>query len=234
MEDEKLGLWSRTGKGAKGAVIFVAAAVVTAAVGATVAIMVEERKPAFRVSVEKDPDLISISTGHVGDAATYLVFNKTIGEIGPPPARVDSCSDRYRWAKDNYQAVDADSTSFRVTLEGRKDEQVQVSDIEVKLLDSKTAPREEAVHLACPGQGAQPNITTVGVDLDQPAPTASATNRSGEAIPLLFTVKKGESEIFDVNAFTARCDCEWEITFVLRQGKKVHRSASDRSVRPPR
>lgn len=214
--------WLKTGRtGIKVLFLFVAGAMVTTLIGLAASDWYEDRKAPYVLSVERNPDRISIATGSAGDAMTYVIVGKSIGEIEPPPHDENSCSGRYAWAKDRYDAVDADSTPARITLEGRKEEQVQLFDVEVKRLEVKEAPRS-GVHLACPGKGAQPDVRTLSVELDRRSPAVTATDTSGKPIPLLFTVKKGESEVFDLTAFTTDCDCEWEVILRLRHGQKVY------------
>lgn len=211
--------WIGSGRSSlKKAALFVVAAAITALVGLALNDWWEGRKPAYVLIVEKNPDRISIATGTVGDSAGYVVTGRSIGEIGPPPIRDNVCQGRYEWATERYQAADADSSTARITLEGRKDEEVQLYDVDIEKLAEDKLPRS-GLHLACPGQGGKPDIRRLDVDLDDPSLAVRASDASG-AIPLLFTVEKGGSEVIDVSATTAACDCLWEATLHLRSGDR--------------
>jgi hypothetical protein len=200
----------------KRAIKFLMLAVVPAAVGAIVTLVINQLSegPPYRVTVQSNPDQITIPTGSAGDAQGYVVTDKTIGEIPPPPNATNTCSGRYRWAKRRLNAIDADGTTIRIRLDGRTDLPVHILNVEVQMVASRPAPTE-GLHLTCPGQGALPDIRTLNVDLDQPAPRAAAMDSSGNAIPVAFTVKKGESETFDLNAHTNNCDCEWKVVLSM-------------------
>jgi hypothetical protein len=213
--------WKRTRRRTKALVGFLAAGVVLAVIAPFGEEIYDHFfRPPYRMSVERNPDRISTRMGErAGDSAGYLVLDQTIGEIEPPPTRQDKCSNRYEWAKKQYGAVDADRTAFRITLEGLKDEQVQLYDMEVRRLAVRPPPTE-GVHLACPGLGGSVDVKNVSIALDQDPPEVTVTDASEQITQLLFAVGKGESDVFDVTAFATECDCEWELTLLLRHGGK--------------
>lgn len=204
-------------------IAFVALAIVSAFYSSLGQDIYDRLKPAYRISVERNPDRIStMEGGRAGDGTGYLVVDKTIGEIEPPPLRQNECGDRYQWAKDRYQAIDATSTIFRITLEALKDEQVQLYDMEVRRLAVRPSPTK-GVHLACPGRGGSVETKTVSIALDEDAPEVTVTDASDKTIPLFFSVKKGELDVFDVTALAFECDCSWELILLLRNGDKTFR-----------
>ncbi|BCJ65726.1 hypothetical protein GCM10009779_02310 [Polymorphospora rubra] len=209
----------------------IAGIVLTAIVGATATAIVGKVQSAvaddYRVTVESNPDRITSRTGPIG--GSYVVA-KPIQDIGEPPIKENSCVGRYDWAY-AMGGVDADSTAARVIIEGLTETVVHIDGISATVLE--TAAPSLGSNLTCRGRGEQPNVRYVTIDLDTNPPTVLTYDASGMAVPFVFTVSKGQSEVLDISATTNKCTCSWQVTLRLSiEGKAENYTVQARGKRP--
>lgn len=193
----------------------------------------ESIKDDYKITVEDNPDNISSRTGPRGGA--YIV-PAPIEDVGDPPNMTNSCVGRYEWARDQ-QGIDADTTVIRLTVGAEGDHKIRVTGFEPKVI-TRDSPAI-GTHLNCPGRGEQPELRSVGVDLDADPPTTSVTDAQGLPIPTIFDVSGDDQETFEVTANTVTCDCSWVLdvhllvdgeerteTVHASNGKPFHTSSS--------
>jgi hypothetical protein len=220
-------LWGKTPRWAA----IVAGIAVTALIGTVATTVFTSVQSAvaddYRVTVESNPDRISTRTGPVGGA--YVVA-KPIQDIGEPPNKQNNCVGRYDWAH-AMGGIDADSTIARVTIEGLTDTVVHIDGISAAVV--ATAAPSVGSNLTCPGRGEQSNIRSVTIDLDTNPPTVLTYDTTGKAVPFVFTVAKGQSEILDISATTNKCTCTWQATLNMSiDGKTQHYTVQAHGKQP--
>jgi hypothetical protein len=93
------------------------------------------------------------------------------------------------------------------------DHEVRITGFEARILQ-RGSPAV-GTHLSCPGRGEQPQVRSVGVDLDDDPPGASVTDENGVPVPTTFDVRGDERETFEVSANTVTCDCSWVLDIHL-------------------
>lgn len=180
-------------------------------------------KEDYRITVEDNLDEMSTATGPRG--GSYIV-PIPIEDVGPPPNGKNDCVGRYEWAHD-LGGVDADSTFLRLTVAAVGDHDVRIAGFEPRIVEEDSPA--VGTHLTCPGKGEQPEVRSVGVDLDADPPSASVTDENGLLVQPPFDVRGDDQETFEVSALTFDCDCTWELDVHLlvdgeRRTETVRRS----------
>lgn len=159
----------------------------------------------YRITVEDNPDQLSTATGPRGGA--YIV-PVSIEDVGDPPNQNNSCVGRYEWARD-LDGIDADTTFLRLTVAAVGDHDVRITGFAPRIVE-RSSPAI-GTHLSYPGRGEQPEVRSVGVDLDADPPGVSVTDENGVPIETTFDVRGEQRETFEVTVNTMTCDCSWEL-----------------------
>lgn len=191
----------------------VAAALVTASVGAVVAYFA----PGIIDSVTGNDELqINLQT-NAGEVDTFddlgstvvVPFDKTAA--GNPG---QGCTDFLPWAA-QVGGVRAARSDFRLVVQGGSEE-VYIGGMRARLLERLQPLKGTAFR--CPSGGAA-EIRSVVIDLDQRGSGASGVWVEGDTEKAIsFTVGPGETEVFDVTAHTEDCFCRWILELVTTQG----------------
>jgi hypothetical protein len=161
-------------------------------------------------SVETNPAKI-LSFSDFGEGMVVPRGTKVIG--GPSG---DGCLQFHPWVT-KRGGVPADDTYLRLVLQGKQSNAVLVSSLRARIVERLTPLVGTA--LGCPSAGAaEPHF--VSIDLDKRPPTGvfaelTETMRVVRRKPVAFTLKKNETEVFDIWAFTKQCYCKWVIELDL-------------------
>lgn len=191
----------------------VAAALITAVVGAAVAYFAPgildslTGRDEIQVSVQTDPMKID-TFDDLGRSVVIPYAEPAGGSPGP------GCEGFDRWA-DQFGAVDASRTDFRIVVQGGS-ETTYIGGIRAQLLE-RAGPLP-GVGFRCPSAGGA-EVRSVVVDLDQGGASPTGVWVVGDSEKnISFTVAPGETEVFDVTAHTEACFCRWKLELVTTQG----------------
>jgi hypothetical protein len=123
-----------------------------------------------------------------------------------------NCDARLRdWAV-GVGGADVEQTRFRVELQGLSDKAVLVSAASAHILS--VAPAGARSTLECPSAGTA-NAVALSIDLDSRSPLARYEVQ-GNRRPFGFTVAKGETNIFEIEASTKRSELvSWRLRLDL-------------------
>ncbi len=180
-----------------------AAAVISLEVGERRAAVVEVVREDLDVRVETD--LGQIDAELLFNWSNYeFIIDRPLAALPPPPG--DYCRARWSWAR-GIGGVDARTTRFRITVEGRSARPVVLDDVRARVLRPKAG-----LQAGCYSGGAQVSVRQLVLDLDRrDGQVIYQAGPEGQPRPLLFKLSLGEVEIFQVVASTERCDCDWEL-----------------------
>jgi hypothetical protein len=161
-------------------------------------------------SVEVNPARI----GTFSDNGEALMVPRGAEIIGGPPG--SGCTLFHPWVA-KRGGVSAEDTYLRLVLQGRQSNAVLVSSLRARIVQRR-APLA-GTPLVCPSAGGA-EIRFVRLDLDK-SPAAGVYAELTEDMsmvrrkPVAFTLKKNETEVFDVWASTTQCYCKWVIELDL-------------------
>jgi hypothetical protein len=157
-----------------------------------------------RVDVITDVDRFASDSGVV-HVPTFVV-PRPITAIGPPPNGKQP-EGRYTWAH-QMGGVDSTETLIRASVSGTSAAPVVLQDLQIHV-NERRRPLEGS-NLTFQGLGAPINVRFIEVNLDHEPPTWEYLDSQGEpADHFPFEVTETETEVFDIAAFTLRCDCLW-------------------------
>ena len=191
----------------------VAAALVTASVGAVVAYFA----PGVIDSLTGNDELqINVQT-NAGEIDTFDDLGRTVvvpfdeTAAGNPG---QSCTGFLPWAAE-VGGVRAARSDLRLVVQGGSEE-VYIGGMRARLLE-RLQPLEGTA-FRCPSAGAA-EIRSVVIDLDRRGSEAAGVWVEGDVEKSIsFTVAPGETEVFDVTAHTEECFCRWVLELVTTQG----------------
>jgi hypothetical protein len=198
--------------------------VITTALAAAIGWVVVEGLTGVKTELTReDPVLISYSSdpalfekGQPDWTGYSYVIPRSPQRLASPPR--GKCRARRSWAY-GLNGADAGFTKLRVTAEGRAGGTVLIDSIEVKVLERRKPL--SGSHVVCPVGGGTPELRGVAIDLDRQPPTFQYADPRGEPRNFAFTLKKGEVETFDIEAYAERCYCQWTARFVfVASGKR--------------
>jgi hypothetical protein len=114
--------------------------------------------------------------------------------------------------------VPAQSTFLRLVLQGKQSNAVLLSSMRARIVERRAALA--GTPLVCGAAAGAADIHFIHLDLDkQPAVGVHAeltdTMQVVARKPFGFTLKKNETEVFDIWAVTEKCYCKWVIEFEL-------------------
>ena len=125
-----------------------------------------------------------------------------------PPARW--CSGFHMWGR-RLGGADVNATHFRLIVQGTADKAVIITGISARVLNHKSV---NGLNVVCPTAGAA-QIRSLTMNLDSPNLSAVYLVK-GSLSPFGFTLRKGETEVFDVTAITTSSEMlEWNILLHL-------------------
>jgi hypothetical protein len=157
-----------------------------------------------RVDVITDVDRFASDSG-VLHIPTFVV-PRPITAIGPPP-NGKQAEGRYTWAH-QMGGVDSIETLIRASVSGTSSAPVVLQDLQIHVIERRRPL--EGSQLTYTGLGAPISVRFIDVNLDQEPPTWEYLDSQGEPTDHFpFEVTETETEVFDIRAFTLRCDCVW-------------------------
>jgi hypothetical protein len=165
----------------------------------------------IRVSVQDDPAAIDIWS----DDGMAMILPRSVasGHVPRTPAKPpgNGCVGLHGWAR-RLGGIDLETTRVRLIVQGDTDKAVIITSISAQILSVKPTPK--TVGAACSSEGsAQPR--TLSLDLDAANPSA-VYRVAGRKSPFGFTLRKGETEVFDLEAHTSKREIiEWNILLKL-------------------
>jgi hypothetical protein len=131
-----------------------------------------------------------------------FILPRPISQIGPPPSGSD-WKGRWAWAH-KLGGIDSNASMIRVVVQGRTEAQVTLQGLAVEVLQRRQPFR--GTDLAYMGLGGGEDVRHVDVDLDSDPPR---TNGFGKGAPQALRVSVSDAEVFNLLAYTQRCDCLW-------------------------
>jgi hypothetical protein len=162
-------------------------------------------------SVEANPAAL----GTFNDIGYALMVPRGARIIGGPPG--EGCEQFHPWVAERG-GVSAQSTFLRLVLQGKQSNAVLLSSLRARIVERR-APLV-GTPLVCGEAAGAAEIRFIQLDLDRkPAVGVHAeltdTMRVVRRRPVAFTLKKNETEIFDIWAITSKCYCSWVIELDL-------------------
>ena len=125
-----------------------------------------------------------------------------------PP--VNWCSGFHGWGR-NLGGADVYATHVRLIVQGATDKAVIVTGISARVLKHQPI---HGLYVRCPTAGAA-QIRALHMNLDSPNPLAVYLVK-GSRTPFGFTLRKGETEVFDLTATTHSTEMlEWNLVLYL-------------------
>jgi hypothetical protein len=179
-----------------------AAAVATAVIGAGVAYFAPKildsitGKNSIKIDVRTNPATVDTFSDL---SQTFIVptANTATGSPGP------GCTEFAPWAA-AAGGVRAGRTDIRLVAQGG-DDQIFIGGIHARVLERD--PPLKGTGYECPSAGAV-TIRDVVIDLDDPSPIGQVV-AGNKTKNVSFTVGAGETETFDITAWTEHCYCKW-------------------------
>jgi hypothetical protein len=165
----------------------------------------------IRVSVENDPVMVDAFADD--GMAMILPIAAAAGQVPrlPPKPPGAGCIGLHDWAR-RVKGVDQGITRVRLVVQGDSNKAVVITGISARVVAVRPIPASVSVFCGPEGEAQIRNLT---VDLDAPNPAAVYTV-AGRKSPFGFTLRKGETEIFDVRASTRRRQIiEWNLVLRL-------------------
>ncbi|WP_156094331.1 hypothetical protein [Lentzea aerocolonigenes] len=154
----------------------------------------------YRVQVESDRDALVSLNKDLGNFGGEYAFQKPIQDIGEPPAGLDSCDGRYKWAKAKG-GIDVSATVGRVSIFAASGRNVQITGVQPVPQGQPGNPLAGSI-AACPGRGGGPTMLRVNLDTKEAgfSDGLSEQIKSFTAIP----VESGTTYTFDFVASTQK------------------------------
>jgi hypothetical protein len=162
--------------------------------------------PPVATNVLDDPAAIDIFSD---DGVQMLLPAGAVTPTTPnPPGRW--CNGFHDWGR-RLGGADVDATKLRLIVQGTTDKAVVITGLGAHILNRKLVT---GLNVGCPSAG-QAQIRVLALDLDSPNPSATHLIR-GKRSPFGFTLRKGETEIFDITATTVKPEMvEWNLRLDL-------------------
>jgi hypothetical protein len=184
------------------------------------------RRPPLRIHVEPDPQ-ISMAAYPNWDGYSFHIPRR-IDEIGEPPGPV--CREWWTWAH-GMEGMDAGYTHVRLMVTGLSDMDVVVDALQVRVLDRYDAPAGTTIICATGGADLVPRH--IDVDLDHEPPLTEYRDSGGDPTSrFLFTLRKGETEVFFIWARVTQGGCDWVADLHLLVNGKRRSIRVDSEGRP--
>lgn len=204
---------------------FVAGTVAAAAIGTVVTIYVTKALDG------DDPNPIAVNV--VGNPATVEAWaNTQFRVVLPPDARPaeappapGDCPGIVDWAH-RQGGTDQNDTRVRFSVQGLADQGILIDKLWAHVLRRSATPEPAGVEIRCGGPQGATEVRDVVIDLDAQRPAAAHAQKVEGRLPLFgFTLQKGETEVFQLEASTTGT-VEWllELELVVageRQNVKV-------------
>lgn len=148
----------------------------------------------------------------VRSGARSWASDKPMAELPPRPGYYD---DWRPWAA-QVDAVDESPQVVYVTVQGRSDAQVTLTDLRVRVVARR--PPLQGTLFGVPG-GGDTVFRWVSVDLDADPPGLSthldehapAADHERRPIRFPYRVSRSDAETFEFHGYAERCDCAWVI-----------------------
>jgi hypothetical protein len=165
-------------------------------------------------SVEVNPEKTTMFSS-ANDRGHGLIVPREARIIGGPPG--DGCAQFYPWVAERG-GVSAEDTYLRLVLQGKGSNAVFLSSMRARIVERR-APLN-GIPLWCGIGGAGVNIRFIYLDLDKSPPVGvhgefSDTRGMLRRKPFGFTLRKNETEVFEIWAVTKKCYCRWVIELDL-------------------
>jgi hypothetical protein len=188
--------------------VTVASIFVTAVIGWAVAfyapglVTPKTEHPPIATDVQDDP--FGVSTFNSLSVRMFLPASVISARAKNPP--INYCDGFHDWGR-GLGGADANETYVRLIAQGETDSAVIITGISARILDRKTV---SGVNVECPSEGGA-QIRVLAINLDSPDRAASYLVK-GRLSPFGFTLKKGETEVFDISAKTSSLEMtDWDL-----------------------
>ncbi|MFE7869037.1 hypothetical protein ACFUYE_01635 [Micromonospora humida] len=160
-----------------------------------------------------------------GTAEFAMVLPKDARPSDDPPV---GCATLIDWAR-ALGAVDHQVSRVRVVVQGAGDQGVLIDNLRARVIRRSQTPEPSGVQLRCGGQQGAAEPRDVEMDLDAPQPAARYRTLIEGRRPLFgFTLAKGETEVFDLTAFTTGT-VEWTLELdLVAAGKRKRVEVTNR------
>jgi hypothetical protein len=158
---------------------------------------------AVAFSFETDPGKIS-GVSAAGRSMVIPVTKATTGGPGP------NCDGFHSWVAQN-SGIDANHTTIQITAQGKRDSAVLLSGMRVQVLTKETP--QSGIIVRCPTAGTA-QIRGIAVNLDASPPSVTY-KANGVISPFGFTLAKGETETFVIDAVAGQSQYAWRLVIDL-------------------
>jgi hypothetical protein len=184
------------------------------------------RRPPLRLHVEPDPDISMAGYPNWDDYSFWIPRN--VAQIGEPPSSL--CREWWKWAR-SMDGVDVGLTPVRLMLIGLSDTDVVVDALQVQVLRRYDNPPGTIV--VCATGGADIIPRHIAVDLDSYPPMTDYRDSDESSLGrFLFSLSKGETEIFYIWARVTQGTCDWIADLQLLVNGKRQAMRIDDAGRP--
>lgn len=162
--------------------------------------------PPIVTDVQDDP--FAVSTFNSLSVRMFLPSSAVSPRTRNPP--INYCNGFHDWGR-RLGSADVNTTHVRLIAQGATDSAVIITGLSARVLDRKAV---NGLNVECPSQGeAQIRVLTINLDSHNPSASYLMENRRS---PFGFTVKKGETEVFDVTASTSSSEItDWDLLLHL-------------------
>lgn len=176
--------------------------------------------PPIVTDVQDDP--FAVATFNNLSVQMFLPASAVSPRTRNPP--INYCSGFHDWGR-RLGGADVNTTHVRLTAQGTTDSAVIITGLSARVLGRKAV---NGLNVECTSQGeAQIRVLTINLDSHNPYASYLMENRPS---PFGFTLKKGETEVFDVTASTSSSEMtDWDLLLHLTvDGKEQSIEVQDR------
>jgi hypothetical protein len=164
---------------------------------------------------DSPPFTVAVGDPTIACGNTSWLVNAAPRTFAEPPNQYDA--GWARWAA-NASAVPVGETAVKITIQGRSNTQVTLTDLRVRVVERKPATNVSTwVTAPCGGTGAY-RFLHADLDADPPAVTgviddtgSSAPDERRDPIRFPYRVSLSDAETFLVEGAAQTCYCRWEL-----------------------
>ena len=161
--------------------------------------------PGILTSVSASPAIFATIVDPSAPPVTMIVPATRAAGTSP----LKGCDTFRPWAL-SVGGVDAERTVFELVIQGNTDDPVYIAGMQPRLVSWSLAT--SGIVVQCP-LGGSPDRYAIDLNLDSPAP--ARVTHGGDGAPFGYTVKRGESEVFTVEAHARRAKYDWVLLIDL-------------------
>ncbi|MER5456330.1 hypothetical protein ABT008_16235 [Micromonospora sp. NPDC002389] len=172
----------------------------------------------FELHVDANVDTLVINERYAKPGGSYVTELRPT-DVPDPPDRINSCLNRYLWARASaIGGVDADTTLARISIKAHSKE-LWVTNAAVHR-DSGLLQPMRGTLLSCPSRGGNRPPHIIDVDLDSGG-IVFYPEESPEPATMNVRIGPGETETFLMSAHVAQAHLTWRLTLTIKDGSDL-------------